>query len=49
MTFQKSLFSPLEWTLFQQKNALFVTDVIMTLLVPTESVNTRVVITLVLT
>ena len=48
MTFQKSLLSPLKQTLFQQKY-IVVTDIVMMLLVPAESVNTCVVIALFMT
>ena len=45
MTFQKSFLSPLKLTKFQEK-CIVVTDVVMTKLVPAESVNTCVLITL---
>ena len=48
MIFQKSFLSPLKLTIFQQK-CIVVTDVVMTLLVHAESVNTRVDITLFMT
>ena len=43
MTFQNGLLSPLKGTFFYEK-CIFVMDVVMTLLVPAESVNTRMVI-----
>ena len=43
MTIQKSFLSPLKVKYINEK-CIVVTDVVMTLLVPAESVNTRVVI-----
>ena len=48
MTFQTGFLYPLKWTLFNEK-CIVVKDIVMTLLVPAESVNTCVVITLFMT